>query len=170
MDVPLGLFLAMAESQRWPLPCSAGRGPHWQSAPSVIRSPTRRGTPCSVGPHTACPTGRFLLADRNRGCLPAVTHPRVAMRLHARGLRETVPGRRALQQHAALLTAVPPAPAQRVGDREHAGAVDLAAMGALGGTLGRPRGRGPASAPSTGAVVVSGCGRRQAEGVLWLQA
>jgi len=68
--------------------CSALRWPHCDSAPLVTRGQTHRGTPRYLGQHTACARGSVLLDDRNRGCVPEVRPPLIAMRRKARGVRD----------------------------------------------------------------------------------
>jgi hypothetical protein len=159
----------------------------WSALAERVNRHTRSTTPRDPTLHGSAyrpPHGKFA---------PRVPQPWVPAcgeaheRCHgpnARGMRETArvlrrrtaPGRRALQQHAALLTAVHTAlrhtlhPAQRVGDMEQAGEADMDAMGSLVGSQRHPRWRWHASAHYMGAVVASVCGRRQAEVLLRLQA
>src|SRR5262245_29553116 len=74
VDVTLGLFLAMSDSKECPMNFIAVRGPHCQSEQIVKRGKTHRGTHRYLCHNTACTTGSFLLAYRNRGCLPEVKH------------------------------------------------------------------------------------------------
>jgi hypothetical protein len=72
--------------------CSAVRCPHCDSAPIVTRGQTHRGTPRDLGQHTACARGSVLRDDRNRGCVPEVRPPLIAMRRKARGVRDSRAG------------------------------------------------------------------------------
>src|SRR3989441_11488385 len=67
----------------------AVRCPHCHSEQVVKRDKTRRGTQRYLCQNTACATESFLLVYRNRGCLPAVKHTLIDMRLNASGSRET---------------------------------------------------------------------------------
>jgi transposase-like protein len=67
----------------------AVRCPQCQSAQSVKRGNTGCGTQRSLCQNTTCATGSFLLDSRYRGRRPAVKHPLIDMRLHARGVRDT---------------------------------------------------------------------------------
>jgi len=89
----------------------AVRGPSWQSEQIVQHGKTRRGTQRSLDHHTACIPQRCLLAYRCQGRVPEVQQPSMALRLHARGVRETARGlysspetvRRARRQQEAAL-------------------------------------------------------------------
>jgi len=70
------------------------RYPPGESAQSVKRGKAPRGTPRSLGQHTACATGSLRLDARNRGCWPKVKHRIIAMCLNARGVCDTARGLR----------------------------------------------------------------------------
>ena len=67
----------------------AVRCPHCQSAQSVKRGKTARGSQRSLCQNTLCAKGSFLLDSCNRGCLPEVKHTIIDMSLNASGVRAT---------------------------------------------------------------------------------
>ena len=89
----------MSYSTGWLMTCIAVRWLHGQSEPRVTRGTTRRGRQRSVCQNTTCPRGRLLLDDRNRGCVPAVKHHIIAMRLNTSEVRDTARVRRLSTYH-----------------------------------------------------------------------
>jgi transposase-like protein len=69
--------------------CLAVHCPHCHSDQIVKRGQTDRGTPRYLCQNTGCAIGSFLLAYRNRGCLPEVKQLIIDMRLNASGIRDT---------------------------------------------------------------------------------
>ena len=69
--------------------CIAVRCPHCHSDQIVQRGKTARGTQRYLCQNTGCAIGSFLLAYRNRGCLPEVKQLIIAMSLNASGIRDT---------------------------------------------------------------------------------
>src|SRR5215471_4897027 len=63
--------------------------PHCRSAQIVKHGKTRRGTQRYLCQNSVCTQGSFLLAYRNRGCLPAVKQQIVDMSLNASGVCDT---------------------------------------------------------------------------------
>src|SRR5499425_2677333 len=63
--------------------------PYCRSEQIVKRGKTRRGTQRYLCQNSACTQGSFLLAYRNRGCLPEVKQQIVDMSLNASGVRDT---------------------------------------------------------------------------------
>jgi hypothetical protein len=82
--------LSASHSQAWPIPSLAVRCLHGQSAQSVHRGTTAQGTQRSRCHHTLRAVRRLLLHDRNRGGVPEIKPPLIAMRLKASGVRDTV--------------------------------------------------------------------------------
>jgi transposase-like protein len=147
--------------------CIAVPCPHGQSAQSVKRGTTRRGTQRSLCQNTACATGSFLLASRNRGGLPAVKHTRRDMRLNASGVRDPARVLRirtdtvlsALKKKAAALESVDPAllrpwhPGAVTVAMERAGEAEMDERWSVVGTKTAQRWRWHASDHATGAVL-----------------
>ena len=147
--------------------CIAVRCPSCQSAQSVNRGKTRRGPPRYLCQNTACIPQRLLRESRDQGRFPAVQQQRIALRLKARGVRETArvvprspdPGLRARRQKDAALASVPTtllrpmAPDESRVDRQHAGDAERDERGRVGGKQGPQRWRWHAIAHQTGAVL-----------------
>jgi IS1 family transposase len=154
--------------------CSAVRCPHGDSAPIVTRGQTHRGTPRDLGQHPACARGRVLRDDRNRGCVPEVRPPLIAMRRKARGVHDparvlhmsTATGLRELHKREAARAWVHPTrlrpitPEDMAVPLERAGDAEMDDMGRVVGQTQAQRGVWPAMAHRTAAVVASGVGRR----------
>jgi insertion element IS1 protein InsB len=159
--------------------CIAVRCPHGQSDQIGTRGKTARGTQRSLCQHTLCATGRCLRDSCNRGCLPAVKHTIIDMRLHASGVRETARSLpicpntvlRALRKKATVLESVhtpvlrPLNPAEVAWDLERAGAAEAERdeMGAFVGHQGNPRWLWHTLDHHTGKVLAYVFGRRTAE-------
>jgi insertion element IS1 protein InsB len=141
----------------------------------VQRGTTRRGTQRSLGQNLGCAPGSVLLADRHRGCLPAVQHTILERRLQARGGRDPARGlrirtatvRSALKKQAAVLASVPTAlrrplpPGAGPVALERAGEAEREDRGSWVGPKKAQRWRWQAIDPAPGAVVASGFGHRK---------
>ena len=146
--------------------CIAVHCPHCHSEQIVKRGTTGCGTPRSLCQHTLCAPGSVLLDERDRGRLPAVQPPSIALSLKASGVRETArvlrispdtvlrARRRQAAQlalvHTALLRRVPPD--AMLGASERAGEAEREAMGSFVGTQSPPRWWWHAMEQPTGAV------------------
>jgi len=155
----------------------AVRCPHCHSEQVVKRGKTRRGTQRYLCQNTACATESCLLVYRNRGCLPAVKHTLIDMRLNASGSRETARVLRIstdtvlseIKQKEAALESVNSAllrtinPEEMTVTIERAGEAEMDAMWRFVGQKKAPRWRWHAIDHATGAVLAYVFGRRQDE-------
>jgi hypothetical protein len=165
MDRTLGLLLTASQRTECPRTLVAVHCPHGHREQSVTCGTTPRGTQRSLCQHTAGATGRVLLDDRHRGCVPAVQHPLIAMRLHASGMRETArvlrsrtdTGLRVRRKQDAALASVNAAlrrtlpRAAGIGAMERAGEAARDAVGSCIGKQHEPRWRWQALDHPTGA-------------------
>jgi transposase-like protein len=153
----------------------AVRCPHCQSAQSVKRGKTARGTQRYLCQNTRCTKGSFLLDYCNRGCLPEVKQTIIDMSLNASGVRDTARSLRIcpntvlreLKKKEAVLEAVNTAvlrtlnPAEVAWDVERAGEAEVDEMWSFVGHKGNPRWLWHAIDHRTGKVLASVFGRRK---------
>jgi hypothetical protein len=184
MDVTLDLVLITSQSQEGPMTLIAIRCPHGHSEPMVQRGQTARGTQRSLCQHALWATGRLRRDSRNRGGVSAVQPQSSALRLKARGVRDTArslpsrptPVRSARKKkagglesvHTALLRTLPPAKVAVA--MAHTGKAAMEERWAFVGHTGHPRWRWQAIDPHPGKVLASVFGRCQETGLVPLKA
>jgi insertion element IS1 protein InsB len=170
----------MFDNEEWRMTFMAVRCPHCDSKQIVKRGKTSRGTQRYLCQNTACARGSFLLDYCNRGCLPEVKPPIIALSLKASGVRDTARGLRIrtdtglneLKKKEAVLKSVNTAllrtihPDSIAVHIERAGEAAMDERGSFVGKKKAPRWLWHAIDHGTGAVLAYVCGRRKAE-VFW---
>jgi insertion element IS1 protein InsB len=162
----------------------AVRCPHCHSEQIVKRGKTRIGTQRYLCQNTTCTRGSFLLAYRNRGCLPEVKHTIIDMSLNASGVRDTarslhISPTTVLSElkkkegvlesvHTVLLRTLNPE--QVAVDIAQAGEAEMDEMWSFVGNKGNPRWLWHAIDHQTGTVLAYVFGRRKDEVFLKLKA
>ena len=148
------------------MPFLSVRCPHCLSEQLVKRGKTPTGTQRYLCPNPACAKGSFLLDYPNRGGVPEVKQPRIALRLNARGIRDRArvlrsspdTGLRERTQNDAALESVntavrrPLKPAEIALAIERTGEAEREERGRFVGKKGPHRWRWQALAHHTGAV------------------